>query len=108
MSNAKRLEEKDPGEAAPLSWDFTDDLGDADINGTPTVTIAVDTSLRRNADFDPDSMLSGAPQVSGKKVIQLVQGGVHGVDYKVKCMVVADSTPAARIYKSSILPVRNQ
>lgn len=108
--SARRLDEKDPGEKVPLSWDFTTDLGTAEIVGTPTITVTVDNSLRRNADTnDLSTMLSGAPQVSaGKIVLQMVEGGVHGVDYKVRCSVAVNSTPAARLYKTSVLPVRTQ
>lgn len=107
--NAKRLDEKDPGETVPVSWDFSTDLGDdADIDGTPVITIAVDRSLRRNNDASVTLETTGTPQVSGKVVTQLVTGGVHGVDYKVKCAIDVDSTPAAHLFKSSILPVRNQ
>lgn len=104
----KRLSEKDPAEIVPLSWDFTLDLGEATIEGTPVITCAVDRSLRRNNDADTSDMLYGDPQIVDRVVVQLVRGGTHGVDYKVKCGIVPSSTPSALIFKTSVLPVRNQ
>lgn len=114
--NAQRLDEKDPGETVPLSWDFAADLGaetgdspSPGITGSPTISITVDNSLRRNTDLsDLDDMKSGSPQVDGTVVTQMITGGVHGVDYKVRCSVGINSTPAAALYKTSILPVRTQ
>lgn len=109
--NAKRLEEKDPGETVPLTWDFTDDIagiGDFNIAGIPEIVCVVDNSLRRNADPSPSDMVNSTPDVTDKIVAQSITGGVHGVDYKITCKVAIDSTPESLLFKTSILPVRRQ
>jgi hypothetical protein len=108
--NAKRLEEKDPGETVPLSWDFTDDIadiGDFTIT-TATIEVSVDRSLSRGTDPTPSALLNSSPQIDGFVVAQSITGGLDGVDYKVTCKAQIDSTPVSTIYKTSILPVRTQ
>ena len=108
--SAKRLEPKDPGETVPLSWDFTDDLNDAEITGTPDIVVAVDNSLFRGNDPDVSDMLEGIAEVdTAKKIVtQLVKGGIDRVEYKVTCKIDTNSTPPGRLFKTSILPVRSQ
>jgi hypothetical protein len=109
MSNAKRLDEKDPGETIVLCWDYTADLGEeGTIDGTPVIVISIDNDLRRNTE-DPITLVPvGAAAVDGKTVLQAVSGGADGIDYQVQAQAPASGTPASLIYKTSLLPVRYQ
>lgn len=89
---------KDPGETVTLSFDFVN-LTSAPL--TPTVSI---TRIGGVADASPSSVLLGAPEVSGTKVLQAVTLGVDLTDYLLRCEV--DTSGQDHFILSGILPVR--
>jgi len=52
-------------------------------------------------------MLQGAPDLSGRKVVQLVSGGVLGKRYFVTCLATFSKRPAALEAVASFLVVDN-
>ncbi|SCX40392.1 hypothetical protein [Nitrosospira sp. Nsp1] len=69
---------KDPEESIVLTFDFS---AVAATVANPQISIEVISG----ADPDAQAMRSGSPQVDGSKVLQLVVGGVDGVDYHLRC-----------------------
>lgn len=92
---------KDPAEKVTLTFDFSAELGSATIAGTPVCTV----TLVAGTDASPSSLLSGAAQVSGGNVLQLVHNGSAGADYDVKCTATLDDTRI--LVLGRILPVRS-
>lgn len=89
---------KRPGEVVTLAFDFTSELGGASI-GTKSCAVTV----LAGTDASPSSLISGAAQESAG-VVQLVQGGVHGVDYVVEATVVTNDGRTLKL--PAVLPVR--
>lgn len=90
------LPEKDPAESVVVEFDFSSEL--------PSVLSAITSISIEGNGIDPSvsSMLVGAPQVSGTKVLQRVSGGVSGVLYKLRC----EGTMGANvIVRSDHMPV---
>lgn len=90
---------KRPGETVTLAFDFTAELGGATIN-----TKACAASVLTGADAAASSMISGTAQESAGVVLQLVQGGVHGVDYIVEATAVLSDGRTLKL--PAVLPVR--
>ncbi|MFZ5917054.1 MAG: hypothetical protein ACOYZ7_08990 [Chloroflexota bacterium] len=91
---------KDPLEVVVLAFDFAAELGAETISAVTSVT----ASVLAGADPSPASMLSGAPAIGGATVTQTIQGGVAGVDYKLKAQI---STSGGRVLVlSGLLPMR--
>lgn len=108
---SKRLDEKDPAEAVPLSFDFSDVLVD-DLDVTKIeISIEVLGGLMvvdPPENYDPKDMLDKSPWMEGGVLMQVVKGGVDGYFYKVEAIIYCASSPE-QIYKlSSVLPVRSQ
>ena len=77
MFNAKA-----PAEIITLTFDFS--------ALTASVSAPVTTvSLQGGIDPSPGALKSGNPQVNGAKVLQLIQGGVVGAQYRCECLVTA-------------------
>lgn len=92
-----QFEEKDPYENPVLEFDFAGEL--ESISGTPVITVTTINSI------DPDaiSILSGALQISGMKVLQRVDNGLNLVNYKFVCKATDGVNKRVR---TGILPVR--
>ncbi len=90
---------KRPGETVTLAFDFTAELGGATIN-----TKACAASVLTGTDAAASSMISGTAQESAGVVLQLVQGGVHGVDYIVEATAVLSDGRTLKL--PAVLPVR--
>lgn len=90
---------KRPGEVVTLAFDFTSELGGASI-GTKSCAVTV----LAGTDASPSSLISGAAQESAGIVLQLVQGGVHGVDYVVEATAVLSDGRTLKL--PAVLPVR--
>ncbi len=93
-----RFDTKDPEEIVTAGFDFG---SFADEVSAPTVDIAV----RVGEDADPDAVKLGDPFVSGSWVYQRLQGGVHGVDYSIRCLADAG---VDRPLIDAVLPVRSR
>jgi hypothetical protein len=89
-----RWSTKDPGEEITAAFDFSK----SGVPSSPAVEIAV----RIGADAAAGAMLSGAPLVSGGQVLQRIIGGVHGVEYEVRCFATVGGD---RLLIDAILPV---
>jgi hypothetical protein len=94
---AKTLSSKDPEETVLLRFYF-----DNIISAIDTVE-AMELSLYSGTtDVDMAAMLVGTPTISVAQVMQLVQGGVDGNEYKLRCTVNSgDETYLAAV----ILPI---
>lgn len=76
---------KDPEEVVDLSFDFTDDLGAADIQGAPVIA----ASLIEGVDPDFANTIQGAATVDGKIVFQRIRNGLDKVAYGYRCKITA-------------------
>jgi len=92
------LDAKDPAEVITLTFDFS-----ALTGAVQSATTEIDVSIGNDA--AAASMLSGAPQISGAKVLQQVINGVSGCTYHVRAaattidgdvFVLAASLPVTR------------
>lgn len=90
---------KRPGETVTLAFDFAAELGGATIS-----TKLCAASVLSGTDASPSSLISGAAQESAGIVLQLVQGGVHGVDYIVEATAVLSDGRTLKL--PAVLPVR--
>lgn len=97
------FDEKDFGETVPLTFDFAKDLAVGE-NITSVVSVEVELS-RGGPDATPGAILSGAPAISGNKVVQLVTGGVIGANYLIR-VKVSTNVPLNRWVCAGVLPVR--
>lgn len=74
---------KRTGETAPVTFDFTAQLGAAETISTQTVT----ASIYSGVDANPSAIISGAASASGKIVSQSITAGVSGVVYQLVCAI---------------------
>lgn len=79
----RTLGPKDPSESEVVTFDFTNKLRGEALSSIVGVTISVENGV----DPSPNAMLSGAPVLSGAKVLQAIVGGVDGVNYYLRCQV---------------------
>ena len=89
---------KDPAEVESLGFDFS--------RLTPTVSqpdVTIEW-ISGAPDANAVAMLAGSPTVVGAVVSVLIQGGVAGADYRLRCRVVSGDG-CLRIL-SGVLPVR--
>lgn len=96
----------DPTEKRVITFPFAGDLGDATLAGPPTVTSTLDAG---DVD-DAEALLSGAPQISGTNVLQLVDArAVEDAEGLVDFRLLATcATSDGRVLAcSAILPMRN-
>lgn len=73
---------KDPAESVVLEFDFSSEL-----DGIDSATIALSV-VGSTADPAVATMLQGAHQISGRKVLQRVRNGVPGARYKARATAV--------------------
>lgn len=92
---------KDPVETQNLAFEFADDLGDETLTAASQTT---GIELSAGADAAYTSVLSGAPSISGTKVVQQVRLGVANVDYRV--WAKANTSGGRTLVVAGILPVR--
>lgn len=93
---------KHPGERVTLAFDFTNQLpAGVTVQSADSVTISVD----RGADADPEALLVGAPGLAGADLLQMVEGGLAGTDYRVTAWVTLSDTQQRAL--PAILPVRD-
>jgi hypothetical protein len=93
------LSDKDPAEIVTITFDFAQLLTRIDS------VVSVSVLVHKGVDANPAVMLLNAPIISDTHVLQLVQGGLDGVYYKVR----ADAQVGSERYAlSAILPVRAQ
>jgi len=95
-----RLPVKGTHESVVLVFDFS-------ASSAASITVQLmEVSIELGVGVDPNvsSFATGAPQVSGTKVLQRVTGGVDGLDYRVECTVLTDTGDTLSV--ASIVPVR--
>lgn len=92
------LSPKDPVEKIVVTFDFTA-IKTAVSN--PVITIC-----EKGTTTNIPSMLSGAPQITTNKILQLVVGGDAGKSYTIKCQV-DNATTGERFVVSDVLSVKN-
>jgi hypothetical protein len=104
----QRTDVKDPAEVVPFTADFTYRL--LAISNTETIAsiTSVTATVTHGVDGNPSAILSGAavPSADNKKVIQLLTGGLDGVDYKVRVEVHTSSSKELVIV--GVVPVRSK
>jgi hypothetical protein len=94
---AKTLSNKDPGETVPVKFFFDNIV--ASVDTADALEISLDVG-----EVDPDmaAMLVGTPVVDGALVVQMVQGGLAGNQYKLRCTIRSNS----EVYiATALLPV---
>lgn len=91
---------KDPLEKLWVQFDFSDELGTADI-----ASAVVTASLRRGTDAAPSAVIFGPVILQGGAVLQIVQGGLVGATYGLVC--AATLTNGLVLVRAGLLPVRN-
>lgn len=92
------LPPKDPLEIIPLTFEVE--------NSVSTIqSVAVTVTVHDGIDGSPSAILSGAPVINGTLAHQLIQGGLHGVGYKIKAVI--DMDDGTRWADTFVLPVRN-
>ncbi len=96
----KWLSIKDPEEWVVVSVDFARVTPPGDTLSSPSVVATV----LRGMDASPGAALSGAPQITGTIVAQLMIDAVDGVDYKLR-FKVQTSSGQRRVFSVAI-PVR--
>lgn len=93
------LSDKDPAEIITLTFDFSRLMDRIDA------VADVSVQSHKGEDDSPQAMLLLDPVIDGSRVLQLVQGGLDGVFYKVRAEVLVGHE---RYALSAILPVRVQ
>lgn len=91
---------KDPEETITGTFDFSRDIGTANITGTPATSIAV----QHGDDPAVASVINGSPQVAGSFVLQSYKVGVRDVDYYVRCKAALDDGRV--LVLAATMPVR--
>lgn len=93
------LADKDPLEIITVTFDFTKLL--TRIDSVSSMTVAV----YKGTDAAPGGLLLNAPIIADTQVLQLIQGGLDGVYYKIRADVLVG---LERYALSAVLPVRAQ
>jgi len=103
-SMSSRFNVKGPAERVPVTFDFTFDLP-AGVTLTGAVTITVETI--EGTDANPEDILNGgfAFDATSTKVIQPVQDGLDGCEYRIIC-TASTTQPTLKPTLTGILPVR--
>lgn len=97
LPEIKVLSSKTPEEIIAVSFDFSRLVDSIDS------VVSVSVTAHKGTDANPSAMLLNAPVVSGNLVLQLIQGGVDTVYYKVRALITSGQQKYAL---SAILPVR--
>lgn len=84
-------------EDLPLMINFSDDLNTGE---TITSLNSITASVLSGADPNPQTILSGSPTVATPNIIQMIAGGLAGVQYQVS-VTVTTSIGAVRTGKAS-------
>ena len=92
------LSDKDPLEIITVTFDFTKLL--TRIDSISSITVAV----YKGTDASPGGLLLNAPIIADTQVLQLIQGGLNGVYYKIRADVLVG---LERYALSAVLPVRS-
>lgn len=98
----KLFSPKDPDEVIVLAFDFSKD--DAVADGAVLSSPTVDVTARKGVDPAAAAIRSGAPQISGKLVLQKVIVGISGVDYELRAK--ASTSDGQTVVLVGVLPVR--
>lgn len=95
--------EKDPVEKIVLTFDFS---GKLEADETLAGAIVVSVSVVRGVDATPAAILNGAAEydATSKMVLQGVQAGVSGAEYRIK-VVVPTTNPKKVLALAGVLPV---
>ena len=97
------LGKKDPGETVTLTFDFSADLATGEtLTGTPACAIALKSGV---AAAEIGSMLQGAAQMDGPRVLQMCRGGMMGHQYDIHA--ACSTSSGRRLVVGAILPVVN-
>jgi hypothetical protein len=93
------LSAKDTQETIVVAFDFSQ------VCASITSILGVTASHASGTpDSNPSAILSGAPSISGTKVLQAVTGGVGGACYDLRCKIAApDGT--SQFVAADVLPV---
>lgn len=92
---------KHPAERVTLAFDFASQLPEGvTVASVDSVTV----STWRGTDPDPSALLVGAPSLSGADALQMVDGGLAGVDYLFLASVTLSDTQVRIL--PAVLPVR--
>ncbi|WP_290889423.1 hypothetical protein [Arenimonas sp.] len=94
-----QLPDKDSEESFVFAFDFL-----AELAGSTVVSAVVSVSCVQGTDAAPAAMLVGALAIDGADVLQLVQGGIDGNTYKLRC--VATLANGQRRVRAALLPIR--
>lgn len=93
------LEAKDPEESFVVAFDFLSELF-----GSAVSMAVVSASCVQGVDANPAALLSGSSAIAGADVLQLIQGGVDGNTYKLRC--VATLANGQKRVRAALLPIR--
>lgn len=98
-----RFDEKDPAEKIVLTFDFS---GKLEADEALTGAIVVSVTLVHGIDANPGAILNGAAEydATSKAVLQAVQAGVIGAEYRIK-VVVPTTNPKKVLALAGVLPV---
>jgi hypothetical protein len=93
------LSVKDVQETIVVAFDFSA------VCSSIASVIGVTASVASGSpDPTPSAILSGAPTISGTKVLQAITGGVAGTNYDLRCKIAApDGT--SQFVAADVLPV---
>lgn len=95
-----RLPVKDPAEKKTVEFDFSAEVPDVATLSSPVVTCVVSLGV----DASAAAMVTGAATVSGHSVFQMIQAGVDGNEYTLRCQAT-DSTGQIHVIQTT-MPVR--
>lgn len=93
---------KHPAEIKRLRFPFALELD----TGTSLSALAASVTVAAGTDASPAALLLGLPTAVGTEVLQLIQGGLHGVEYQID-MQATDNT-GLRHVRQCRLRITNQ
>lgn len=99
-----QFDDKDPEEAIPLVFDFSDGLATGELLSTFSVSV----SVWKGVDANASTVLDSGTQfdLTTTKVYVPVKGGLDSVDYLVRVKCTTTNTKKTLVL-TGILPVRN-
>ncbi|MFA5920151.1 MAG: hypothetical protein WC856_02520 [Methylococcaceae bacterium] len=92
------IDDKDPVEIIPVTFDFTKEA--ASVDGA-----VITLSVVEGTDAAAISMIFGSYQITDKVVSQLIRNGVSGVTYLIRCEITSGNQKYA---KSCYMTARTQ
>jgi hypothetical protein len=90
---------KKVGETAPVTFDFTSQMGVSETVSTQVVAATVYSGV----DASPSAIISGSASASGKVVSQAITAGVSGCVYQLVCTITTSLSQT--LQQSSYLAV---